>query len=201
MTNPPLHFELRQFGQVLATRRHGQDVARALAEHTARDRDVVLDFKDVVALTPPFLDAFFDAVTSMLSRHGGSTTVVATNLDDDLMDSIELVLEKRGSPLAWQQQDEVRLLAAAPHLRETLEAAAQTPEFTAADLAGRLNLRATTVNQRLMTLLEAGAVARQRDVSERGVRYRYRTPRGAASPGAGATRSRVTRATLTSSSR
>jgi DNA-binding transcriptional ArsR family regulator len=197
MTTAPLHFELRRFGQVLATRRHGQEVARALVDEVSRERDVVLDFKDVAALTPPFLDELFAAVKSMLNRNDGRTTVVATNLDDDLLDSIELVLEKRGSPLAWQQEDVVHLLAGAPHLRDTLEAAAQTPEFTAADLAERLKLQPTTVNQRLVALLDAGAVARVREPSDRGVRYRYRTP-GA---GTKAKRPNVSRATLTPGSR
>jgi DNA-binding transcriptional ArsR family regulator len=197
MTTTPLHFELRQFGQVLATRRHGQEVARALTDEASRESDIVLDFKDVVALTPPFLDELFDAVKSMLNRHGGRTTVVATNLDDDLLDSIELVLEKRGFPLVWQQEDEVHLLAGAPHLRETLEAAAATQEFTAADLAERLKLQPTTVNQRLVALLEAGAVARIREPSDRGVRYRYRTPSPGSGPKAKPKRARVSRATLT----
>ena len=165
-------------------------------------RDVVLDFKDVIALTPPFLDELFDSVKTMLSRHSGSTTVVATNLDDDLLDSIELVLEKRGSPLAWAHEDEIRLLAAAPHLRETLEAAAQSREFTATDLAERLKLQPTTVNQRLAALLEAGAVAREREPSERGVRYRYRAADVGQGSGAKSKRGGgVSRATLPSGSR
>jgi predicted transcriptional regulator len=61
-------------------------------------------------------------------------------------------------------------------LRETLRAAAEAQEFTASDLAARLNLQPTTVNQRLAALLASGAVARTRDQAERGVRYRYRTP-------------------------
>jgi len=176
-------------------------VARALSDEAAPERDIVLDFKDVEALTPPFLDELFAALKSFLARHEGRTTVVAVNLDDDLLDSIELVLEKRGFPLAWQQEDEVHLLAAAPHLRETLEAASASAEFTAADLAERLKLQPTTVNQRLVALLEAGAVARVRDPSERGVRYRYRTARNDPAAESKPQKARVSRATLAGGSR
>jgi DNA-binding transcriptional ArsR family regulator len=198
MSTPPLHFELRRFGQVLATRQQGQEVARSLATDAADERDVVLDFGDVAALTPPFLDELFDAIRARLNRYEGATTVLATNLDDDLIDSIELVLEKRGFPLAWQEEDEVKLIAAAPHLRETLAAAAEAQEFTASDLAARLNLQPTTVNQRLAALLESGAVARTREPSKRGVRYRYRTPCVHAAKHTRRGRTRVSRATLSS---
>ena len=151
-----------------------------MADQTRKECDIVLDFNDVAAVTPPFLDELFESVRGILKRNEGSTTVIATNLDDDLIDSIEVVLEKRGFPLAWQDQDRLELLAAAPHLRTTLEAAAEAQEFTATDLAARLRLQPTTVNQRLVALLEAGVVAREREPSERGIKYRYRTPQTSA---------------------
>ena len=80
--------------------------------------------------------------------------------------------------LAYFKRDEIDLLNAPPHLVETLKAAAALGgEFTVPQLADAMSVKTNALNQRLATLLEAGAVARERDVNaERGVRYRYWTP-------------------------
>lgn len=104
--------------------------------------------------------------------------VVATHMVEDVTDSFAYILERHRHSLAYIRDDDVDLLNAPPHLVETLRAAVELGgEFTVPELADALSVKTNAVNQRLASLLDAGAVARERDLqAERGVRYRYRTP-------------------------
>jgi len=170
-----LSFALSDYGKVLATRAEGLRAASDLRRLATEPRDVVVDFAHVEAVTPPFIDELLRGVEALLERHG-SSVLVATNLNEDVRETLEMVLERRNHALAHFHEDELGLLGGAPHLAETLREARRLGEFTASQLAERLALKLPNANQRLVALHQAGAVGRERDLqAERGIRFRYWT--------------------------
>lgn len=175
----PLRFPLQDHGHVLSTRRRGFEAAAHL-RRLAQDRvDVVLDFAGVEVVTPPFLFEFLAGVRELLrEKPEGGPLVIVMNLDDDVLETLELVLERRKLPLAILRANRVELLQAAPHLEDTLrEALELPPRFTVPQLAEKLSLQPTSINERLNPLVESGVLSRERDPSaRRGKRYVYRAP-------------------------
>ena len=102
--------------------------------------------------------------------------VLATNMNEDVAETLTLVLERRRQSLAYQCGDIVELLnELAPHLVETLREAQRLQRFTVTELAEKLKLKPNTLHGRLKRLLESGAIARERDTdAHRGIRHRYR---------------------------
>jgi DNA-binding transcriptional ArsR family regulator len=163
----------------LLTRREGRQVAAKLHRRVTEPVLLVLDFGGIKAATPSFLDELCSEMDLLLRRYRDEGMLaVATDLGDDVAESFEYVLERHRHSLAYICGEDIDLLNAPPHLVETLRAAVKLGgEFTVPELAEALSVRTNALNQRLASLLEAGAVARERDLrAERGVRYRYRTP-------------------------
>lgn len=176
-----LHFRLRDHGAVLASRRRGRDVAQHLRELGGEPSDVILDFQGVEASTPPFLQELLDAVQAIIGRDPDwGRLVIAANLNDDIAETLALVLERRKATLAYRVGDQVELLQAAPHLAETLREAQKLKSFTVNDLAEQLDLKPTAVHQRLKALLASGAVAREDGEARHGRGHRFRAVTGVA---------------------
>lgn len=170
-----LHFRLCDHGAVLASRRRGREVAEHLRELADDQVDVILDFDGVEASTPPFLQELLDAVQGVIGRDPDwGRLVVAANLNEDIAETLALVLERRKTTLAYRVGDQVELLKAAPHLAETLREAQKLRSFTVNDLAEQLDLKPTAVHQRLRALLASGAVAREDGEAHHGRGHRYR---------------------------
>lgn len=164
----------------LLTRGEGRQVAGKLRRQAVEPRPLVLDFSGIKAATPSFLDELCTEIDHLL-RHNrdAGMLVVATHMLADVTDSFLYILERHRHSLAYFRGEDIDLLNAPPHLVETLRAAVELGgEFTVPELAKAMgSVKTNALNQRLASLLEAGAVARERDVqAERGVRYRYRTP-------------------------
>lgn len=165
--------------ELLLTRSGGVKAASRLRRLVVEPRPLVLDFSGIKAATPSYLDELCNAIDVLLRRHrDDGMLVVATSLNDDVTESFLYILERHRHSLAYFKGEEIDLLNAPPHLVETLRAAVELGgEFTVPELAEALSVKTNAVNQRLANLLEAGAVARERDAhAERGVRYRYRIP-------------------------
>jgi DNA-binding transcriptional ArsR family regulator len=171
--------------EALLTRSEGRQVASRLRRRVTEPGLLVLDFGGIKAATPSFLDELCSEMDVLLRRYrDGGMLAVATHLGGDVAESFEYVLERHRHSLAYIRGEGIDLLNAPPHLVQTLRAAVELGgEFTVPELAEALSAKANVevktnaVNQRLASLLEAGAVARERDLrAERGVRYRYRTP-------------------------
>jgi DNA-binding MarR family transcriptional regulator len=165
--------------QLLLSRTQGREVAAKLRSRIVEPVPLVLDFSGIDAATPSFLDEICNEIDVALRRfRDDGMLVVATAMVEDVTDSFIYVLERHRHSLAYFKGDDVDLLNASPHLVETLKAAVELGgEFTVPELAHRLDMNRNALNQRLANLLEAGAVARERDdKAERGVRYRYRAP-------------------------
>lgn len=195
MSETSLYFFLRDEGEVLASRRRGREAAARLRDCAGEDRDIILDFADVVAITPPFAQELLDAVQATLSNQGpdAGRLVVIVNANEDVLETLALVLDRRKGTMAFRAGDRVELLnATAPHLLELLEQAQKLKRFTAGELAEKLAVAPNTVHGRLKPLLASGVVGRQRDPeAERGVRHIYRVvtaeqpaPEPARAPGA-----------------
>ncbi len=178
MSVKPVQFKLAGHGRVLATRNAGRKVAMQLSDEIEQHPAVLVSFADVRAVTPPFLDELLRVVRGVLSAERDGRMVAVTRLDDDLRETLQIVLDRNKMSLAERRQGRLALLTAVPHLAETLDAAQELGReyFTAPQLADRLELKLPNVNQRLTQLVEAGALARELDPeAPRGKRYRYST--------------------------
>jgi hypothetical protein len=166
---------------LLLTREQGTETAARLRPKMFLPSTLVLDFGGIDAATPSFLDEICSEIDLGLRRHrDDNMLVVATHMEPEVSESFLYVLERHRHSLAYITitDKDVDLLNASPHLRETLKAAIQLGgEFTAPELADRLDLKPSALNQRLAELVAAGALGRQRDLrAERGKRFRYRAP-------------------------
>jgi hypothetical protein len=141
--------------------------------------DVVLDFESVDVVTPPFLQEVVGALQEIIRRDPEAGRIVmATNMNEDVRDTLAFVLARRKQALAFREGKRVELLEGKPKLAETLRQAQALKSFTAPQLAKRLNIRPDAAQQRLRKLLEAGAVVREEDPdASRGIRHLYRSAR------------------------
>ena len=161
-------------GPVLSTRERGREAADQVQE--AFDRgSIVINFKSVEVATPSFLDEIVRRLSGLL-RGNEERVVVIAQANEDVADSLELVLDKHKMALATVKDDQLELLGGSAQLKTTLKAAQQMGSFSAADLAKELEVKLPNLHQRLKGLMEAGAVAREPDESAtRGKRHRYDT--------------------------
>src|SRR5436305_1341627 len=151
---------LRAHGRVLGTRKLGSELAAALRQRVAAtDGVVVVDFDGVEVASSPVLDEIACALRAAIADNPGRF-VVLTNLNEDVHDTLRLVVEQRDMSLAMLKDDELQLIGGRQHLEETLRGAQELGTFTAAQLADRLELKLPNLHQRLGQLQAAGAVTR-----------------------------------------
>jgi hypothetical protein len=99
-----------------------------------------------------------------------------TNGTPEVVETIEVALERRGLFLVHEVDGQVELLAAPEHLATTFDVAVQLEEFTANELKDELGISLPAANNRIKALTAAGAVIRQRsDPAHGGRQYLYRT--------------------------
>jgi hypothetical protein len=165
---------LGQIGPVLATREKGRDaadqVARALAEG-----GLVISFTGVEVATPSFLDEIVVRLSGLL-RSNEDRIVVIADMNDDVSESLHLVLDNRGLVLATLVNDQVELLGGPIQLKKTLSAATRLKRFDAAELARELKIKVPNLHQRLKALMEAGAVTRRPDETAARRRFEFEVP-------------------------
>lgn len=169
---------LSRYGSVLASRETGQKVGSALAE-ALRQSSLLVDFSGVEVVTPPFLDEVLEAVAGPLRRRESGRILIVSGLNEDVRETLDIVLERARMALANLDSDQLELLGGSDHLRETLAKAAEFGRpFAAPELAERLKLKLPNLNARLTALVEAGALSRERDQhAGRGIKFEYRAPR------------------------
>lgn len=188
----PLVIKLRKQGAVLSTRERGRALADEL-EGALRDGiGVVLSFQGVKIVTPSYLDEVLTRAAGVLRRPGAGV-FVATGVEDEVRETLELVLAHRKLMLAALTDEHVELLGGSRQLEETLRQAEELKEFTARDLAERLRLKLPNLHQRLKALEEAGALVKHEDeTADRGRRYIWRTATAGDPPGHGSEPQRLT---------
>jgi DNA-binding MarR family transcriptional regulator len=147
-------------GKVLGTRVFGQEVASQLRKRAGdRQQDLFVDFAGVQVASSPFLDELARTLRAWNTDHP-EHFVVLMNLNEDVQDTLELVLERLDMVLAEMTEGTLRLIGGKAHLQETLDAAQKFKVFTAAELAAQLKLKLPNLHQRLVALEAAGAVVR-----------------------------------------
>lgn len=172
--NPEV-LDLAEFGSVLSTRERGREAADKLQDRLSSP-GVVLDFAGVTIATPSFLDELVVRLGGLL-RGNETKIAIVTGVNEDIADSLLLVLDKRGLRLAALTDDHIDLLGGSRQLQETLDAAQRARTFQASDLADELKIKLPNLHQRLKALMEAGAVTREPgEATTRGRRYDYSTP-------------------------
>jgi len=151
---------LRAHGRVLGTRKLGSQLATTLRDRVAAGDGVVLvDFDGVEVASSPVLDEIACALRAAIADNPGRF-VVLTNLNEDVYDTLQLVVERRDMSLVLLKGHELQLIGGRRHLEETLRGARELGSFTAAQLADRLELKLPNLHQRLGRLQAAGAVTR-----------------------------------------
>jgi len=139
------------------------------------EESVILSFKGVEIATPSFIDEILVRAGGVLRAVDGAL-LITTGLNDEVGDTLRLVLEHRKMMLAAIDDEHIELLGGAKQLQETFQAAHRLKEFTGADLAKELKVKLPNLHQRLKALESAGAVAKRRDDSAtRGKRYVWKT--------------------------
>jgi hypothetical protein len=171
-----LTYPLRNYGSVLATRSMGAEVAEHLRANTVKASGVIVDFDDVRVASSPFLDELACTLRAMIADLPERFVLLA-NLNADLMDTLELVVDRRDIVLTAVRNGELKTVGGTRQLDETLAAAEELGTFTAAELAERLELKLPNLHQRLAQLTAAGALTRSEDPSaKRGRRLLFKTP-------------------------
>jgi hypothetical protein len=151
---------LGKCGRVLGTRALGREIAELIRERTARgDRPIAVDFMGVEVASSPVLDEIARALRATIADYP-DRFVVLSNLNEDVRETLVLVLRSRDMSLATLHDDALELLGGRAHLEETLAEAQALGTFTAAELAERLKVKLPNLHHRLNELQAAGAVAR-----------------------------------------
>ena len=123
------------------------------------------------------LDEIAITLRALIADHPERHVLLA-NLNEDLLDTLDLVVERRDIILTKVRPDgKLETLGGTTQLDETLTAAEELGTFTAPQLAERLELKLPNLHQRLKQLEAAGAVTRADDPSaRRGRRLVFATP-------------------------
>lgn len=167
---------LNRRARVLGTRELGREIADEIRKSVAAaDRAVLVDFQGIEVASSPVLDEIACALRSVIADYP-DRFVVLSHLNDDVRETLLLVLEAREMRLTAVENDKLELLGGRAHLEETLAQAQELGSFTAAELAERLKLKLPNLHHRLRELAEAGVVARV-ESSSSGRALRFETPR------------------------
>jgi hypothetical protein len=163
---------MSDYDPVLSTRERGRDAGDRLQD-ALQAGSVLISFDGVDVATPSFLDEVLTRLRAVLQTNEQAIAIV-TCMNEDVRESLELVLRHRGMMLGALQDGHVRLLGGKQHLQETLVEAERLGTFKATELAVALKLKLPNLHQRLTALREAGAIGRQVDeTAHRGRRHDY----------------------------
>ncbi len=147
-------YALSEHGGVLATRALGRAVGRKLQDALVDTPGLVLSFAGVEVASPPFLDKLLSSIHASLHGADANKLIVVDSLNEDVRESLLLVLERRKLALANLENHQIKLLGGSRQLREALREAQRMGEFSAPDLAERLQIKLPALHQRLQALLE-----------------------------------------------
>jgi DNA-binding transcriptional ArsR family regulator len=164
---------LNHTAAVLSTRERGREAADRLQDALQED-SVVISFAGVEVATPSFLDEVLTRLHAAIQTNE-QTIAIVTDMNEDVRESVELVLAHRGMMLGVLEDGHIRLLGGKRHLQQTMAEAEKLGTFRATELAEALKLKLPNLHQRLKVLREAGAIGRETDeTAQRGRRHDYR---------------------------
>jgi hypothetical protein len=172
----PVIYDLGGHGPVLANRATGRTAGEKAARKWAKSDALIVGFWNVEVASAPFLDELLRALRGALAGGDSQRLLVVSGLNDDVRESLAIVLERRRWAMAELKRDHLELLGGREHLDATLDEAQKLGAFTAPDLAKRLELKLPNLHSRLQQLAEAGAIARAEDSAGRGVTASFKSP-------------------------
>ena len=165
-------------GKLMVTRGTGRKVREALAEALEglpRGGVLYVDTRGVELMDYSFADeALGILVTRVASGEYGERRVALVEEDRELLENVDASLRQRG--LAMIRVDEVGgepgIVGDVPeHLVETLRAIHASGPISNADLAAKLGLNHTAMNNRATRLLKLGLIQRRRNSAARQYTY------------------------------
>lgn len=166
---------------VLVSRAEGDraraDIERGLSVQRG-DHVVVLDFKDVRAISVSFADSCLGRLLgSRAAGYYDEYPMVIVNAAEEVRETIDAALRLRHLYMLALSDGRHDLLGGETILQQTMEKADELREFTVTDLAKVLNVSPQAMNNRLHSLVRAGALARERRPPDRGGKqFVYRVP-------------------------
>ncbi|MBI2778163.1 MAG: hypothetical protein HYX57_13010 [Chloroflexi bacterium] len=160
-------------GPVGATRQRGQEWRHRLEEllRGSSSGDLVeVDLTALEAMSVSFADELIGRfLADRLTGDFQDRAVVIIGGSEDVRETLEAVLERRDAGALYRDgAGKVEALAGPSWFRETVELANDLREFSANDLAVRLNKSPQAVNNRLKQLAASGAVLRERGIPQGG---------------------------------
>ena len=165
-------------GKLMVTRGTGRKVREALAgvlEGLPSGGVLYVDTRGVDLMDYSFADEALGILASRVaSGEYGERRVALVEEDRELLENVEASLRQRG--LAMIRVDEVRgepgIVGDVPeHLEETLRAIHAAGPISNADLAAKLGLNHTAMNNRATRLLKLGLIQRRKDSAARQYTY------------------------------
>src|SRR5215207_10281292 len=168
-------------GKLMVTRRTGRAVRESLEEaleELPRGGVLYVDTRGVELMDYSFADEALGILVSRVAAgEYGDRHVVLVEEDRELLENVEASLRQRG--LAMVRVDEPgaspRIVGEVPeHLVETLRVIYDAGSITNADLAARLGLNHTAMNNRATRLFKLGLIHRHKNTAAPGGRqYSY----------------------------
>jgi hypothetical protein len=184
MESDLIRYPVAEWNLFLATRERGRRVLADIEEKlaaTAAGSGLTLDFSGVEGVTVSFGDECIAKL--ILARASGDHVdrgLLIEGCNEDVWETIDTVLQRRKiSAVGLSASGELAILGVQGWMPETLRAALELREFSAAGLAERLGITPQAANNRLKSLLASGAVVREQIVPEGGGKefgYRVAVP-------------------------
>ncbi len=174
----PVHFMLAGYGAILGRRDVGREIGADVLRIVHGNASVILDFNGVDVIAPSCFEEIYRPLRGLFDPPSEEPRVlVVLGLDEDVRATVEMVLERHKAAIAELKDHDLDLLTSVPHLADTLAMAKQLGQFTAPELAERMDLKLPNANSRLTRLVASGALEREPDPDAgRGKRFRYRLP-------------------------
>ena len=151
---------------VLRTAERGEELYAEIARGL-RTQDpgvpVALDFSSIRAITVPFADrSVCQLLAGWLTGYHDEHPLLIYGADDDVRETIAAALQTRRLVSLAVGASGPELLGGDAVLQHTVQVAKELgDEFSASELAARLEISAPATNNRLRALLRSGAVARK----------------------------------------
>lgn len=163
----------RDGDQLLIGRTQGDQarhqIERKIAGLSDDGQPLALNFSGVKAMTVSFADRCIgQLVSGRLAGYYEGHPFLVLNANEDVRDTLEATLERRGLLVLSIGAGRAELLGGDRELNLTMQAAHQLSRFRVNQLAEVLDISPQAANNRLKLLLRSGAVGRTRTIPQGG---------------------------------
>ena len=176
-------YELRQYGAQLWTRELAKQIRDEVEEKLEAlqpGETLVIDASGVEVFDFSFANELFGRLIHTMPTAFPGCFLVVEGLKPYARENLEKALESIGLAIVERRQRKMTIIGkAGPTDEETFEVVAKARKpISAAELAARLDVNATAMNERLSKLVRLGLIHRSRAASPAGrEQYAYSAPR------------------------